>query len=73
MKLTQIRTIRKANNSLAKTIYRLQYLNRLKTYTVDGYKAYDEDEYEIVKQNVRLGRPLKKKPTKKHQFTTKEY
>lgn len=57
--LKQLRTIRKENPSQHTYIHRLMKSGKIKSYDVDGYRAYDDAELEEYKKHIRYGRPLK--------------
>ncbi len=40
-------------------IYILQARNRIKTYIIDGYKCYDENELAEYQKTAKRGRPIK--------------
>lgn len=40
-------------------IYILQARKRIKTYIVDGYKCYDENELAEYEKTAKRGRPIK--------------
>lgn len=40
-------------------IYVLQKRKKIKTYILDGYKAYDKVEYENYCKTAKVGRPIK--------------
>lgn len=40
-------------------IYILQARNRIKTYIINGYKCYDENELAEYEKTAKRGRPIK--------------
>lgn len=59
VKLRDLRAIGGKSKSLANYVARLQYRGELARYYVDGYIAYDTEEYENHKTLHHKGRPPK--------------